>query len=64
VSIETRAPVSLPRAISYASCLGCGRTATVLQPGRYKLVRSGQSASGSSAKYLQIIEITGRARTG
>ena len=40
------------------------RTATVLQPGRYKLVRGGQTVAVSAAKYLQNIEITGRARTG
>ena len=39
-------------------------TASVLQPGRYKLVRGGQTVAVSAAKYLQNIEITGRARTG
>jgi hypothetical protein len=38
-------------------------TATVLQPGWYKLVRGGQSAIGDPAKTLQNIEITGRAGT-
>src|SRR5215216_5342902 len=37
--------------------------ATVLQPGRYKLVRSGQGAASNPAKCLQIGVITGRSRT-
>jgi len=40
------------------------RTATVLQPGRYGLVRNGRAADGNPMKYLQTAEITGRTSTG
>jgi hypothetical protein len=40
------------------------RTATVLQPGRYTPVRSGQADSTILRKHLQISILTGRANTG
>ena len=39
-------------------------TATVLQPGRYGHVRSGQTVAATLAKYLQNSRISGRSSTG
>jgi hypothetical protein len=49
---------------SLASSPAQAETKNVLQPGRYKLVRGGQTAAGKLAKYLQNTKITGRNRTG
>jgi hypothetical protein len=40
------------------------RTATVLQPGRYKLVRSGRTLVGKPSKTLQKGRFSGHNRTG
>jgi hypothetical protein len=41
-----------------------GRTATVLHPGRYRLVFAGRSAARKLKKRLQFVEITGHTGTG
>jgi hypothetical protein len=37
---------------------------TVLQPGRYEMIRGGQTASKNVGKHLQIGTINGHTRTG
>ena len=64
--LHTRARLDYHSQMSRSAIGVCpnGFTATVLQPGRYKLVRNGQTLVGKPLKTLQKSRFSGHNRTG